>query len=698
MLMEQCKNMGEIQAKLNYQCSSNLKSMPPNSPSFRRLTTRREGKVGGGGGGGGSRSAQWFQSNRILLWLLMITLWAYVAFFVQSRWENGDKEDEFLGFGSRSIDTNPDSQQNQHQDLIVDERIIMSFDDEIVENKLGVGETMHVASLSKKENLDQSVPKTSSKRKIRRRSKRKRKSRGEGIGIEEQDPEIPKTNSTYGFLVGPFGSIEDRILQWNPEKHYFGGCNRKGEFARLVHSKRFVLIFHELSMTGAPLSMMELGTELLNCGGAAVSAVVLSKKGGLMQELTRRRIKVLEDKAQLSFKAARNADLVIAGSAVCASWIEQYIDHFPDAASQVAWWIMENRREYFDRSKQVLHRVNMLAFLSKSQSKQWQKWCEEERVKLRSQPAIIPLSVNDELAFVAGIASMPNTPSFSAEKMAERRKLLRDSVRREMGLNDNDMLVITLSSINTGKGQFLLLKSASSIVEHEPSLQDDNKEMRSSSDIGDYLSSLARTHHIGRLLLLLRKNSSVAFNDISSTSMNRLHEHTILSNKNASREQSLKILIGSVGSKSNKVDYVKGILHFLSQHSNLSKSVLWTPATTRVASLYSAADVYVINSQGLGETFGRVTIEAMAFGLPVLGTNAGGTQEIVEHNVTGLLHPIGRPGIRFLAQNLRFLLENRPARERMGRNGRRKVQRMYLKHHMYTKIVEVLVRCMRRTK
>jgi len=66
---------------------------------------------------------------------------------------------------------------------------------------------------------------------------------------------------------------------------------------------------------------------------------------------------------------------------------------------------------------------------------------------------------------------------------------------------------------------------------------------------------------------------------------------------NGKMKQSLKILIGSVGSKSNKVEYVKSLASFLSQHSNLSKSVLWTPSTTHVASLYSAADVYVINSQ-----------------------------------------------------------------------------------------------------
>ncbi|KAM1227869.1 hypothetical protein ACFX2I_007078 [Malus domestica] len=62
-------------------------------------------------------------------------------------------------------------------------------------------------------------------------------------------------------------------------------------------------------------------------------------------------------------------------------------------------------------------------------------------------------------------------------------------------------------------------------------------------------------------------------------------------------------------------------------------------------------------AQGLGETFGRVTIEAMAFSLPVLRTEAGGTKEIVEHNVTCLLHPVGHDGTRGLAENLRFLLK-----------------------------------------
>lgn len=89
-----------------------------------------------------------------------------------------------------------------------------------------------------------------------------------------------------------------------------------------------------------------------------------------------------------------------------------------------------------------------------------------------------------------------------------------------------------------------------------------------------------------------RKLSDYQQSFIAATNGNDEHN-----SKQEMSGQSLKILIGSVGSKSNKVVYVREIIRFLSENPNLSKSVIWTPAATRVASLYSAADVYVTNSQ-----------------------------------------------------------------------------------------------------
>ncbi|KAB2623880.1 hypothetical protein D8674_037833 [Pyrus ussuriensis x Pyrus communis] len=697
------------------------RSSPRNSPSFRRLNSSRTPQKEGRSSGG----VQWFRSNRVLFWLLLITLWAYLGVYFQSSWAHSNNKDNFLGFRNKARNGNSDNEQNMQRDLLASNSSV-EVKNETAKNQVDDGKRIRVVSTKK----DYGVSSHRNASPKKRSKKGARSLRGKGQGnqkkavevdsheTEEQELDLPKTNTTYGMLVGPFGVLEDRILEWSP-KTRSGTCDRKGDFARLVWSRRFILIFHELSMTGAPLSMMELATELLSCG-AMVSAVVLSKKGGLMPELARRRIKVLEDKEKQSFKTAMKADLVIAGSAVCASWIDQYMDHFPAGASQIAWWIMENRREYFDHAKVVLNRVKMLAFLSESQSKQWQAWCEEEKINLRSPPAIVPLSINDELAFVAGIACSLNTPSASTEKMLEKRQLLRDSVRKEMGLTDNDMLVMTLSSINPGKGQLLLLDSARLIIE-EP--LKDNPKIKNPVRKRQARSTLGRKHHLRALLqelkdgvssngLLPSRESDDQLNEpqknifalsnlytsvdgTSALTFDVTHKRKVLSDKGGTLKRSVKFLIGSVGSKSNKVVYVKELLGFLSQHSNLSKSVLWTPATTRVAALYSAADVYVMNSQGLGETFGRVTIEAMAFGLPVVGTEAGGTKEIVEHNVTGLLHPVGQSGTRGLAENLRFYLKNPVLRKQMGLKGREKVERMYLKRHMYKKFVDVLLKCMR---
>ncbi|XP_010545743.1 PREDICTED: uncharacterized protein LOC104818012 [Tarenaya hassleriana] len=678
----------------SFKSSLSGRSTPRGSPTYRRVhsvrTPRREGRGSGG-------VVQWFRGGRLVYWLLLITLWTYLGFYVQSRWAHGDDDnkEQFLAFGGKPRADVSVSEQNKHLDSVASESL-HAIENDTNNSHVGGNKRMDVI-LAKKEdvasrrNLSAKKKTRQSGRSSRGKTRGKQKARKvvETKDFEEQDQELPKTNATYGKLFGPFGSLEDRVLEWSPQKRS-GTCDRKSDFARLVWSRRFVLIFHELSMTGAPISMMELASELLSCG-ATVYAVVLSRKGGLMQELTRRRIKVIEDKADLSFKTAMKADLVIPGSAVCASWIDQYIEHFPAGGSQIAWWIMENRREYFDRARPVLDRVKMLIFISESQGKQWLAWCEEEHIKLRSQPVIVPLSVNDELAFVAGIHCSLNTPTVTPAKMKEKRQLLRESVRAELGLKETDMLVMSLSSINPGKGQLLLLESASLAL--VKSQQQEEEAKRNQSKI-----KILKGARKAKINLAARHRLRGSSRKLSSRSLSPV-ESNITGRKisgNTTRKQDLKILIGSVGSKSNKVPYIKEILSFLSSNGNLSDSVLWTPATTRVASLYSAADVYVINSQGIGETFGRVTIEAMAYNLPVLGTDAGGTKEIVEHNVTGLLHPVGRrPGNKVFSQNLLSLLRNPSTRLRMGNQGREKVERMFMKRHMYKRFVDVLTKCMR---
>jgi glycosyltransferase involved in cell wall biosynthesis len=126
------------------------------------------------------------------------------------------------------------------------------------------------------------------------------------------------------------------------------------------------------------------------------------------------------------------------------------------------------------------------------------------------------------------------------------------------------------------------------------------------------------------------------------------------------------------------------------QEMKLQKIVHFVNKTMKVAPYLAAIDVLVQNSQARGECFGRITIEAMAFKLPVLGTAAGGTMEIVVNRTTGLLHNTGKDGVLPLAKNIVKLATNVKMRNTMGKKGYERVKEMFLEHHMSHRIASVL--------
>lgn len=89
--------------------------------------------------------------------------------------------------------------------------------------------------------------------------------------------------------------------------------------------------------------------------------------------------------------------------------------------------------------------------------------------------------------------------------------------------------------------------------------------------------------------------------------------------------------------------------------------------------LYQDADVFVLPTHF--EAFGLVFMEAMAAGLPVVGTNINAIPEMVTHGETGLLvPPRDRPA---LAQSLHALVDNADLRRGMGVAGRNKALRKF---------------------
>ena len=71
----------------------------------------------------------------------------------------------------------------------------------------------------------------------------------------------------------------------------------------------------------------------------------------------------------------------------------------------------------------------------------------------------------------------------------------------------------------------------------------------------------------------------------------------------------------------------------------LTDRVLFLGKQEKVEELYSISDLKLLLSEK--ESFGLVLLEAMACGVPCIGTNVGGIPEVIAHGETGFLVPLG---------------------------------------------------------
>nr|GEX81626.1 UDP-glycosyltransferase superfamily protein [Tanacetum cinerariifolium] len=185
------------------------------------------------------------------------------------------------------------------------------------------------------------------------------------------------------------------------------------------------------------------------------------------------------------------------------------------------------------------------------------------------------------------------------------KRVLREHVRESLGVRNDDILFAAINSVSRGKGQDLFLRS--------------------------FYESLQ---------LIQQKKLQVP----------SIHA----------------VIVGSDMSVQTKFE--TELRDFVARNQ-IQHRVHFVNKTLTVAPYLAAIDVLVQNSQGRGECFGRITIEAMAFQLPVLGTSAGGTAEIVVNGSTGFLHPAGKEGVTPLATNIVKLATHVEKRLTMGKRG-----------------------------
>ena len=110
----------------------------------------------------------------------------------------------------------------------------------------------------------------------------------------------------------------------------------------------------------------------------------------------------------------------------------------------------------------------------------------------------------------------------------------------------------------------------------------------------------------------------------------------------------------------------------------------WRPDVDEIMGCF---DIFVLPS--LNEGMGRVLVEAMSAGLPIVASRVGGIPDLVKHGENGLLVPPANAGA--LEQAISDLLSDKSRRKHMGETGK-KMCRPYSVEAMVEKIDDLYSR------
>jgi len=114
-------------------------------------------------------------------------------------------------------------------------------------------------------------------------------------------------------------------------------------------------------------------------------------------------------------------------------------------------------------------------------------------------------------------------------------------------------------------------------------------------------------------------------------------------------------------------------LKTLSEQLGVADRVCWLGNVSEPKTLLQASDIFLLAS--VGEAFGLVLTEAMACGVPVVGSRSGSLMEVVEDQRTGLLcAPFDAPAF---ADAIEYLARDGHRRKEMGVQAMERVQRHF---------------------
>jgi glycosyltransferase involved in cell wall biosynthesis len=131
----------------------------------------------------------------------------------------------------------------------------------------------------------------------------------------------------------------------------------------------------------------------------------------------------------------------------------------------------------------------------------------------------------------------------------------------------------------------------------------------------------------------------------------------------------------------------------------LAERIIWTGYVPHDEAPHylSSVDVLVLPSEtrpNWKEQFGRVIIEALACGTPLVGSDSGEIPYVLRHTGGGLIFPEGKP--EALAEQLRVMIIDPEMRGRLAEAGRRVVLRDYTDRALASRFAETVEDAVRR--
>jgi len=134
------------------------------------------------------------------------------------------------------------------------------------------------------------------------------------------------------------------------------------------------------------------------------------------------------------------------------------------------------------------------------------------------------------------------------------------------------------------------------------------------------------------------------------------------------------------------ISWYKDELKKLIIESKLDNDVTFCGEVSDMFSLREQMDVELMTA--IKETFGRVTIEGMRSGLVVIGSDTGGTVELIDDGKTGLLYQQGNP--IDLADKIQKVYDNREYAEKLARVGYEYTQMHYTAEDNVKRVYEAI--------